>query len=86
MTVTEVSDRIETFIRDEILYKRKSVQLTQDTSLVNGLIDSLGMARLVTFLEMEFDVAIEHRDMVPGNFRTVRDIAALVQRKTTGEG
>jgi acyl carrier protein len=79
--VSDTSSRIEEFIRDQILFRRRSVSLAEDTPLTSGLIDSLGLAGLVTFLEAEFDVEIGHQDMTPANFRTVRDIAALVERK-----
>jgi acyl carrier protein len=77
----DVGERIAGFIRDELLFKRSSIALTAETPLSAGLIDSLGMARLISFLEEEFDVAIEHGDMVPANFRTVRDIERLVLTK-----
>jgi acyl carrier protein len=77
----DVGERIEGFIRDELLFKRSSIALSAETPLTAGLIDSLGMARLISFLEEEFDVAIEHADMVPANFRTVRDIERLVLNK-----
>jgi acyl carrier protein len=78
----DVATRIADFIEEEILFKRPSVSLDQDTPLSSGLVDSLGMARLIIFLEEEFDVSIDHADMVPGHFRTVRDIEQLVLRKT----
>lgn len=79
--MTDVESRIRDFIREEILFQRRSVVLTADTELGNGLMDSLGMARLISFLEQEFDIEIEHADLVPANFSTVRDIEALISRK-----
>jgi acyl carrier protein len=79
--VTNIESRIRDFIREEILFRRRSVVLTADTQLGNGLMDSLGMARLISFLEQEFDIEIEHADLVPANFSTVRDIEALISRK-----
>ena len=78
----DVGTRIADFIEKEILFKRRTVSLDRDTPLSSGLVDSLGMARLIIFLEEEFDVTIDHADMVPGHFRTVRDIEQLVLRKT----
>lgn len=78
---TTTNARIERFIREEILYRRTSVDLTEDTPLTNGLIDSLSLARLVTYLETEFDIEMRHADLTPANFRTLRDIASLVERK-----
>jgi acyl carrier protein len=77
-----VASCITRFIEDEILFRREGmVTLTRETPLGSGVIDSLGMASLVSFLEEEFDLRIEVRDIVPGNFRTVGDIERLVSSK-----
>jgi len=83
--LTDVASRISRFIEDEILVHRDGVTLTRRTPLESGLLDSVDMANLVTFLEEEFAVTIDVRDIVPGNFRTVRDIERLVtQKRATG--
>jgi acyl carrier protein len=79
--VTDVASRIIRFIEDEILFRRAGVKLTRRTPLDSGMMDSLGMASLVTFLEEEFDLSVDVRDIVPGNFRTVGDIERLVRSK-----
>ena len=45
------------------------------------MIDSLGMLKLVSLIEEEFDVEIDDDDVVPANWQTIRDIAALVESK-----
>jgi acyl carrier protein len=49
--------------------------------LAKQVIDSLGMLKLVSVIEEEFDVEIDDDDIVPDNWRTIRDIAALVESK-----
>ena len=49
--------------------------------LAKGVIDSLGMLKLVSLIEEEYDVEIDDDDIVPDNWRTIRDIAALVESK-----
>jgi acyl carrier protein len=49
--------------------------------LAKQVIDSLGMLKLVSLIEEEFDVEIDDDDIVPDNWRTIRDIAALVESK-----
>ena len=63
-------------------------QIEVDTPLLqSGLIDSLGMEELVTFLEDTFGVAIQDEDLLPDNFDTIASITALIERKLgkTGE-
>jgi acyl carrier protein len=49
--------------------------------LEKQVVDSLGMITLISLLEDEFDVEIDDGDVVPGNFRTIGQIAALVETK-----
>ncbi len=51
--------------------------------LEKQVVDSLGMITLISLLEEEFGVEIDDGDVVPGNFRTIRDIAALVESKSS---
>jgi acyl carrier protein len=52
--------------------------------LAKQVIDSLGMLKLVSLIEEEFDVEIEDDDIVPDNWKTIRDIAGLVETKRAG--
>ena len=49
--------------------------------LEKQVVDSLGMITLISLLEEEFDVEIDDADVVPSNFRTIGQIAALVESK-----
>ena len=49
--------------------------------LEKQVVDSLGMITLISLLEEEFDVEIDDRDVVPSNFSTIGQIAALVESK-----
>jgi acyl carrier protein len=77
----DAADRIKGFIKDEILFEDTSTTLTDQTPLLNGVIDSLGLMQLVAFLEEEFDVEIDDADMTADHFRTVADIQQLVTQK-----
>ena len=54
-----------------------------DPLLDGGLIDSLGILDVVTFLENRFGVIFSDEDLSPENFATVRSIADFVARKFT---
>ena len=80
--MSDIGDRIRGFITDEITYENSDTQeLTDDTPLLGGLIDSLGLMQLIAFLEEDFDVAIDDAEVTAENFRTVGDIERLVQQK-----
>lgn len=81
--VVEVAERIRGFIAEEIMFEETQQSLTDDTPLLSGVMDSLGLLQLVAFLEEEFDVEIDDADMVADHFRTVGDIEQLVRQKVS---
>jgi acyl carrier protein len=56
----------------------------EDPLLKNGLIDSLGILEIVTFLENEFGITFTDEELLPENFESVRSLANFVRRKTNG--
>jgi len=52
--------------------------------LEGGLIDSLGILDVVSFLESEFNIAVADEELLPENFGTVRDLTQFVITKQDG--
>lgn len=52
-----------------------------DSLLQSGVLDSLAIVKLLSFIEEEFDVEIDDADFDPENFENLRTIARLI----TGE-
>jgi acyl carrier protein len=74
-----ISERIRRFL---IRQFPTTKNLSNDESLLkNGLIDSLGILEVVTFLENEFRIAVSDDDLMPENFGSVQNIADFVQAK-----
>ena len=55
-----------------------------------GIIDSLGLIKLVSFLEERFNVQVEDDELIPDNFDTVKNIKDYIEKKLSikqvGEG
>jgi acyl carrier protein len=49
--------------------------------LAQGIIDSMGLLKLVTFLETAFEIETNDEDLVPENFTTLEKICRFVERK-----
>jgi acyl carrier protein len=57
-------------------------ELTDDTPLMTtGILDSLATLKLVTFLEQEFDIAVEAHEADAENLNTIDLITDLVHKK-----
>lgn len=79
--MSEISDKIKEFIVTELMFEDSAASLADDTPLLDGVIDSLGLMQMISFIEEEFDVAVEDSEVTATNFRTVSDIERLVQQK-----
>ena len=68
--------------------QRKGVEsVTDDESLTdNGVIDSLAIFRLVSFLEDNFNLRIADEEIVSDNFRSVTAIEGFVADKLAKKG
>ncbi len=47
-------------------------------------IDSLGLIRLVSFMETDCGIRVEDEELVAENFATLRSLGELVEKKTQG--
>lgn len=54
-----------------------------DSFLKTGIVDSTGMMELILFLEAEFDIKVEDRELVPDNLDSIDNLLRFIRRKTT---
>ena len=78
----EIYNRLRNFIITEMEWKGSPEQLTQDYGLIeNGIVDSLGLLMLVSFVEDQFGVQFSLEELIPANFETIGVMVRLIQRK-----
>ncbi len=78
-----MNDTIISYIKTEIsMEPLEDIDLDEDL-LGNGIVDSLGMMKLVVFLEKEFKVKIAPEDMTVENFNTVQRISEYLSKKNS---
>jgi acyl carrier protein len=69
---------INHFIAKEFLHDT-SKAIPEDLNLIDaGIVDSLGLLRIVAFLEEELEFVIEPEDMVPENLNSICAITKMV--------
>jgi acyl carrier protein len=77
--VVDVSTELEAFIVEEVALGRGLATIAPDDDLLSGgILDSLGVTQLVTFLEDRFGIRITDDELTPANFRTLAAIEAFV--------
>jgi acyl carrier protein len=76
------SDTIRDFIIQEILHQSQSDLLSNDDQLVeSGIIDSLGVMTLLSFIEQNFSINVPDNELTPDNFASISAITALVENQ-----
>ncbi len=79
----DIESRIQSFIVREIMFG-KGAGLARDTPLLEwGLVNSLEMRSLITFIEKEFSVTVPVEQVVAPNFASIAALAALTEHLAT---
>jgi acyl carrier protein len=74
-------DVVKQFVIGEFLPDVRAQDLDPDYDLLaEGAIDSLGLLKLIAWIESEFDVVVDDAALDPDNFRTVAAIDAFVEQ------
>lgn len=73
---------IRQYIVAELIKDKKQANLGDSDSLIeSGIVDSLGIMKLIGFLEDRINIQISDDELIPENFSSVNSITALVQKK-----
>jgi acyl carrier protein len=82
VSTDQIAQRIRQLMVENLTYSGSWSEVDEDYPLLaKHVIDSLGMLKLVSLIEEEFDVEIDDDDVVPDNWKTIRHVAALVESK-----
>jgi|SRR6185312_284847 len=79
--VEKVKTGIRKFILQHFPLSQKR-EFTDDASLLeSGIVDSIGILEIVSYLEQEFAIQVSDDDLLPENFGSIAGIAAFAERK-----
>ncbi len=77
-----LNTRIKDFIITEVNPELQLAAIDDDEPLVeSGIVDSLGVLKIMAFLDEEFGVDLSSDEVRLENFKDVRTICALVDRQ-----
>jgi acyl carrier protein len=80
-----IKDPIRAYIQESAKYTGV-VGLTDDASLIDsGVLDSLQLVRVVSFLEDTFGVTIPDEEIIPKNFESIDGMERFVMSKLDGK-
>jgi acyl carrier protein len=82
MNTQDIKPTLKTFILNEYLPGEDPAALTDTTPLMTtGILDSIAVLKVVTFLENEFGITVEPHEAVVENLNTLLDMVQLVTSK-----
>jgi acyl carrier protein len=81
MSTAAGRDLIREFIKKNLAKKQEHLEITdRDNIIANGIIDSLGIIKMIHFLEDRFSVSLRDEDITPDNFESIESISAFLER------
>jgi acyl carrier protein len=82
MSHPEIISRLRSYVADNFLYMRKNYEFADTDSLMGrGIVDSMGVVELLTFVQNEFGITVEDDEITEDNFGTLWLIGRFVHRK-----
>jgi acyl carrier protein len=75
--LVDVPRDIRRFMREELGRELESVR-DEESLLEAGIVDSLGVLALVSFIERQYGIRVTEDEMMPENFDSIAAIAAFV--------
>ena len=74
--------RIQQYLTENLLFVEEGVAYDFDTSFISeGLIDSMGIAELVAYIESEFGIKVQQHEITMENFDSINKLAAYIRQK-----
>jgi acyl carrier protein len=81
-TNTSIESEIRNYINRNMLFDSGAANFTDDASLLQeGIIDSIGIMELVTFITQTYGVSVQPEEILPENFDSISRISNFVRRR-----
>lgn len=82
----EIKEIVKSFIVSTMIMGEKGANLDDTFSLIeNGVLDSLGIMKLIQFIEEKFSLSIDDEDILPENFENIESISRFINRSISGK-
>lgn len=78
-----IEEQIRDYIARNLLFSDNGYPYGDEVSFLDeGIVDSIGVMELVSFVEENFGIQVADMDVTPENFDSVSKMAAYIRRKT----
>lgn len=77
-----IMSKVREFVHENFLYMMPDFELADDDRLLEkGVVDSMGIAEVISFIESQFGVFAAESEISEANFGSLRSIGAFVAGK-----
>jgi acyl carrier protein len=81
----QIREKIRAYLQENFLYTMPDLVLDDDDKLLErGIVDSMGIVELLTFIEDEFGVKPADDEISEANLGTVRAVVDFITAKQAG--
>lgn len=81
MQAETLEESIRKFILERFPLARQRNVSNQESLLESGILDSLGILEVVTFLEGEFSITVDDDELQPEHFASIAAMSGYVEHK-----
>lgn len=79
MNEQTIADEIRTYLITEFHPEGRAEEITMGMDLMNsGIVDSLGLLKLIAWIENQFSITVGDADLDPENFSSIQAITEFV--------
>lgn len=79
MSTEVIAARLRSYIASNLLFTGDGFGYSDDASFLGeGIIDSVGVMELVLFVEQEFSIMVEDKDVTRDNFDSVSNLSRYI--------
>ncbi|EDY84003.1 hypothetical protein VDG1235_3630 [Verrucomicrobiia bacterium DG1235] len=78
---SEIEEIIVSFIVETLAAAERNEIDREDNLIVDGILDSISIMRLIAHLETELDFKIPPRDLISSNFMTIKAMVTYLSSK-----
>lgn len=71
------------YVQDELMKGRTMVMTPEEDLLSSGILDSLGILQLVSFIDTQFNIQVPDEDVVFENFQSIKALSEYLGKLKT---
>jgi acyl carrier protein len=81
-TWMDVESTLKDFIKENFLACKGQTEISNEDMLLDtGLVDSVGVFELISFIGRTFGIELDDTEIVPENFESINRLAAFIRSK-----